>query len=83
MTQKEGGRKGLRGVEVGAWMKLSLRFVRLLAVRDERMISHAGSRNAYTNTFPPPGLYKERGGGVQTCHRDWNRSMSTNTFSKR
>lgn len=42
-------------------MKPSLRFVRFLAVRDERMISHAGCRNAYTNTFPPPGPHKRRG----------------------
>lgn len=44
-------------------MKPSLRFVRFLAVRNERMISHAGCRNAYTNTFPPPG--KRRGKKVR------------------
>lgn len=63
-------------------MKPSLRFVRFLAVRDERMISHAGSRNAYTNTFPPPEPPKRRGKNVQTCHRDRRRSMSTNSVSK-
>lgn len=63
-------------------MKPSLRFVRFLAVRDERMISHAGCRNAYTNTFPLPGLQKRRGEKVLTCHRDRNRSMSTNTVRK-
>lgn len=42
-------------------MKPSLCFVRFLAVRDERTISHAGCRNAYTNTFPPPGPQKRRG----------------------
>lgn len=32
-------------------MEPSLCLVRLLVVRDERMISHAACRNAYTNTF--------------------------------
>lgn len=51
-------------------MKPSLRFVRFLAVRDERMITHAGCRNAYTHTFPPPGPPEKEGRKVQTCHRD-------------
>lgn len=38
-------------------MKTSLCFG-FLAVRDERVISHAGYRNAYSDTFPPPGLNK-------------------------
>lgn len=49
-------------MEVEARMKPSLRFVRFLAVRDERVISHAGCRSAYTNTFPPPEPQKKKGG---------------------
>lgn len=63
-------------------MKPSLRFLRFLAVRDERMMSHAGCRNAYTNTFPPLGPHKKKGKENATCHRDGNRSISANTASK-
>ena len=70
MTWSEAGERGLRGGwEVGAWMKPSLGFVRFLAVRDERMISHAGCRNAYTNTFPPPGRGAEVGGCTNAPQR--------------
>lgn len=41
-------------------MKTSLCFG-FLAVRDKRVISHAGYRNAYSDTFPPPGLNKRKG----------------------
>lgn len=41
-------------------MKTSLCFG-FLAVRDERVISHAGYRNAYSDTLPPPGLNKRKG----------------------
>lgn len=33
----------------------------ILCVIDERMISHAGCRNAYTNTFSPPLPQERRG----------------------
>ena len=56
-----GEKRGLRWVEVAARMKPSLCFVRFLAVRDERMISHAACRNADTNTLPSPGPQKRKG----------------------
>lgn len=66
MTSSEGVKKRIRegggGVEVEARMKPSLCFVRSSAVRDERMVSIAGCRNAYTNIFPPPGPQKRKGG---------------------
>lgn len=70
MTSSEAGKRGLKGggVEVEAWMKQSLPFVRFLAVRDERMISHAVCKNAYTHTFSPPG--KRRATKTATCHKD-------------
>lgn len=54
----KGGRGCVKVVE--PQMKPSLCIVRSLVVRDERMVSDTGSRNAYTNTFPPPGPRKRK-----------------------